>query len=127
MDIVKTQWNVFVKQDGKGCFVINVRIYNSKFTYLHTFLCLIYLKEYFVITFILQLNVVPVLMDIAAPLESVLVIQATQDLLVKIVFQIQIVNMEPALIILLNVFVMMVLRAYFAQHQFARKIAILNM
>ena len=75
----------------------------------------------------MQLNVVPVLMDIAAPLESVLVIQATQDLLVKIVFQIQIVNMEPASIILLNAFAMMVLRAYFAQHQFARKIAILNM
>ena len=70
---------------------------------------------------------VPVLMDIAVPLESVLVIQATQDLLVKIVFQIQIVNMEPASIILLNAFAMMVLRAYFAQHQFARKIAILNM
>ena len=90
-------------------------------------MCLIYLKEYFITTFILQLNVVPVLMDIAAPLESVLVIQATQDLLVKIVFQIQIVNMEPASIILLNAFAMMVLRAYFAQHQFARKIAILNM
>jgi len=96
MDIVRTQWNVFVKQDGKGCFVIN-------------------------------LNVVPVLMDIAAPLESVLVIQATQDLIVKIVFQIQIVNMEPVSIILLNAFAMMVLRAYFAQHQFARKVAILNM
>ena len=90
-------------------------------------MCLIYLKEYFITAFIMQLNVVPVLMDIAAPLESVLVIQATQDLLVKIVFQIQIVNMEPASIILLNAFAMMVLRAYFAQHQFARKIAILNM
>ena len=66
-------------------------------------------------------------MDIAAPLESVLVIQATQDLLVKIVFQIQIVNMEPASTILLNVFAMMVLRDYFALHQFARKVAILNM
>jgi len=96
MDIVRTPWNVFVKQDGKECFVIN-------------------------------LNVVPVLMDIAVPLESVLVIQATQDLLVKIVFQIQIVNMEPASIILLNAFAMMVLRACFAQHQFARKVAILNM
>ena len=66
-------------------------------------------------------------MDIAAPLEYVLVIQATQDLLVKIAFQIQIVNMEPVSIILLNVFAMMVLKAYFAQHQFARKVAILNM
>jgi len=96
MDIARTPWNVYVKQDGKECFVIN-------------------------------LNVDLVLMDIAAPLESALAIQATQDLLVKIVFQIQIVNMEPASIILLNVFAMMVLKAYFAQHQFARKVAILNM
>lgn len=96
MDIARTPWNVFVKQDGKGCFVINP-------------------------------NVVLVLMDIAAPLESVPVIQASQDLLVKIVFQIQIVNMEPASIIPLNVFAMMVLRACFVQHQFVRKIAILKM